>query len=587
MTRTMGRIHDLTPTIRFLTVVVLLALGGSTSAVTLDVPGQYGTLEAALAVARNGDVIEIYPGVHAARDLKVTVGVTIRGVGPDAGAVVLDGGHQFRILTVEYVDTPVWIQNLTFRDGFALGESVNLMSGGALFVSYSNVALQNCRFENNRAGGHGGAIRSIESRLRVSQCDFLGNTAQQGGGAVDASYDADPIFLRCLFQDNFAAWGGAVSCRGGAAPTFKGCDFVDNTAGGILGYGGAIFADYDGAPSFEACTFHGNAARLGGAVAAFQGSDVTVARSTVVGNSSSETGGGFFCLDGSPRIESSIIAFQTGSGITSEAAARPVVACTGVWNNSAGDVIGPVGSADLIEVDPGFCIDPGGGSSRFLLAEGSPLAPGAVPCAEVGAWPVGCESALPVVSSFDAQLAGDFLTVSWRAEGDPDHDRYRLTWNDGGLEHEILLTHQGDGYYTGYTAIPPETRVGFTLQLYARGDDSIWQPLLDGDVGNDLPGDELPPATPTIMAVRNWPNPFNPSTTIAYDLPHAQHVKVGVYAANGRRVVVLQDTWMPEGTHEITWNGRDTRGRQVASGTYVVRVDGKQSSTSHKISLLK
>jgi len=205
----------------------------------------------------------------------------------------------------------------------------------------------------------------------------------------------------------------------------------------------------------------------------------------------------------------------------------------------------------------------------------------------VGAWPVGCEAVLPEVQAFDAQLSGGYLTVNWQATGDPVHDRYRLTWEDGGLEHEILITHQGSGQYTAFAEIPPEIGSNFTLQLYARGSTGIWETVLDPGVGTDRPEDGTPPPVAASLAVRNWPNPFNPTTTIAFDVPRDQWVRVSVYTAAGRRVAILHNEWTRQGTVEMPWNGRDLQGRQVASGTYIVQVEGERVATTLKISLLK
>lgn len=583
----------MTPT-KILLASALILLSAGSQAATLQVPGDHATLAEALAAAQSGDVIEMAPGTYRTVGVTVSRGVTIRGLGRDSRGVVLDGRDAGRIMSIELMTEPVWIQNLTFRDGFALGESTNLMSGGALFVNKANVAVQNCRFEGNRAAAHGGALRAIESQLRISQCDFVNNRAQQGGGAIDAATDAAPIVLRSMFTGNTAMWGGAVSCRGGAAPVFNGCDFVDNTAGGILAYGGAVYADYSAAPSFDACTFQGNGARLGGALACFQGSNVTVSRSTLVGNSGSETGAGIFCLDGAPRIEASIIAFQDGTGITSEATGLPEIACSGLWDNSGGNVLGLLGGdggASLVEADPAFCANGGVDGAFYPLSPESPLAVAMAACTapgtQVGAWPTQCDYVLPEVASFDAQLSGSYLTVRWTGEGNPDHDRYRLTWEAAGTEHEILITHQGNGDYTGFTPLPAGLGTGFDLHLYARGVTQVWEDLLDPQVGLDDPDDTIPPPAPGVLKVRNWPNPFNPKTTIAFGVPRDQHVRVSVYNMAGRRVAVIHDAFTPSGSHDVVWNGRDSRGRGVASGTYMVRVQGEQTQTTLKVSLLK
>ncbi len=85
----------------------------------------------------------------------------------------------------------------------------------------------------------------------------------------------------------------------------------------------------------------------------------------------------------------------------------------------------------------------------------------------------------------------------------------------------------------------------------------------------------------------NYPNPFNPETTIHFTLARGGMVKLTVHDVEGRRVATLVDREMPAGVHRVTWDGRNGRGRSVASGIYFCRlVAGRESSTA-KLVLLK
>ncbi len=71
-----------------------------------------------------------------------------------------------------------------------------------------------------------------------------------------------------------------------------------------------------------------------------------------------------------------------------------------------------------------------------------------------------------------------------------------------------------------------------------------------------------------------WPNPFNPQTTIAFELPGPESVSLRVFDLAGRLVrdLIKIEEYTP-GRHEVVWNGRDDNGRQVASGTYFYRLE--------------
>ena len=71
---------------------------------------------------------------------------------------------------------------------------------------------------------------------------------------------------------------------------------------------------------------------------------------------------------------------------------------------------------------------------------------------------------------------------------------------------------------------------------------------------------------------QNWPNPFNPMTTISFRLPHAGTVELSILTVAGDHVVTLISEEMESGQHMVTWTGCDARGRSVASGTYIYRL---------------
>lgn len=85
----------------------------------------------------------------------------------------------------------------------------------------------------------------------------------------------------------------------------------------------------------------------------------------------------------------------------------------------------------------------------------------------------------------------------------------------------------------------------------------------------------------------NYPNPFNPSTTIDFALPAPQRVQLVVFAVDGRRIATLKDESMPAGRHSVVWLGRDDRGEPVASGVYFYRIQAGDFRRIEKMTMLK
>lgn len=94
------------------------------------------------------------------------------------------------------------------------------------------------------------------------------------------------------------------------------------------------------------------------------------------------------------------------------------------------------------------------------------------------------------------------------------------------------------------------------------------------------------PVAPGLRATVH-PNPFNPRTTIAWELPAAGHLEVDICDAAGRRVRNLWNGAAQAGPGGAVWNGEDAAGRPVAAGVYFANVRSGVASATRKITLVK
>ncbi len=103
--------------------------------------------------------------------------------------------------------------------------------------------------------------------------------------------------------------------------------------------------------------------------------------------------------------------------------------------------------------------------------------------------------------------------------------------------------------------------------------------------GIDDPGDEVPAVGFTLS--QNRPNPFNPTTTIAYSIAQPGDVLLEIYNVAGQKMRTLVDERRSSGPHEVVWDGRNDRGEPAGSGIYFYRITSETFTSSRKMILLK
>jgi len=85
----------------------------------------------------------------------------------------------------------------------------------------------------------------------------------------------------------------------------------------------------------------------------------------------------------------------------------------------------------------------------------------------------------------------------------------------------------------------------------------------------------------------NYPNPFNPGTRIDYRLSTSGPVRLEIITVEGRLVTLLEDGFMEAGEHSVLWDGRNAKGRPVASGVYYYRIQAGDWSRTRSMVLIK
>jgi hypothetical protein len=89
------------------------------------------------------------------------------------------------------------------------------------------------------------------------------------------------------------------------------------------------------------------------------------------------------------------------------------------------------------------------------------------------------------------------------------------------------------------------------------------------------------------IQARNYPNPFNPSTDIAYSLDTASDVRIEIYNVAGQAVRTFDTGYQAAGEHSVNWDGLDSTGAPAASGIYYYRIQAGNDVLTDDMILLK
>ena len=146
------------------------------------------------------------------------------------------------------------------------------------------------------------------------------------------------------------------------------------------------------------------------------------------------------------------------------------------------------------------------------------------------------------------------------------------------------LDSDGDGWTNGEELLDPQgnwksgdANPGDFNDVTQPGDSSS-HPILTSTFENEIASEYL--------LHNNYPNPFNPVTTIKFEIPEQSIVKINVYSITGELVKTLTDTEVFSGTYFTKWNGTDEFNSDVSSGIYIYTLETEKAFLSKKMILL-
>ena len=118
---------------------------------------------------------------------------------------------------------------------------------------------------------------------------------------------------------------------------------------------------------------------------------------------------------------------------------------------------------------------------------------------------------------------------------------------------------------------------------YLRVDNDVWR--FTASFKNGIASDQTKQTKS--LELKNHPNPFNPTTTISFNLANAAHVILRVFSITGEHVTTLVNDFKDAGPHYVVWNGKNAAGNTVASGMYVYQLNFDDNIMTNTMNFIK
>ncbi len=219
-----------------------------------------------------------------------------------------------------------------------------------------------------------------------------------------------------------------------------------------------------------------------------------------------------------------------------------------------------------------------------------------------GYYTIGAESdaTLPVeLSTFNvAVTANKFVNVTWATQSETDMNIFRVLRNNTTDPSTAIVVGQrqasNTSVYTEYQIEDEDVEEGKTYYYWIESIDHANQSSLSNVQSITIriqkdPEDEFVPEIPKKYGMTNYPNPFNPETTIVFNLKEdVQNAELEIYNILGQKIQTIHVGHISAESNEGTrWNGKDMNGTDVSSGIYFFKLNTGSKTYIRKGTLLK
>ena len=554
-------------------IAILSLFFVSLSATQLKVPSQYSTIQLAIDAASAGDTVFVAAGNY-------TENITFKGknivvLGEDKETTSIDGYNNASVVTFNSGESySAELKRFTIKNGRMMSYSQG-SDGGGIHIKDSGPTLSELIITNNKAYRGGGISINFPSSTHsypmpsINSSIIIGNTTDDGAAIHFDGRIQGSIINNCLIISNTGHYDEAVEVYSeNSKPT------LTNVT--ISGHGIGIRQSYGGSVTVRNSIIWGNSSSVYGS----DGSSSTLNYADYSIISGGHTGPGNINKD--PKF---VKVITTGDG---ESDYRLTVSSPAI-----GAAIATFPNPLSTDIEGNPRPNPAGSNPDIGAYEHKLGAPNLAPAAFE--W---VSSALDTINITKTNLT-DTYVLKWSESVDTDTIKYLISIGVGQLPADLVFETADTSLMIYYQNIldywSPNLAMlsKATLKISVSATDGFDTVKVSGDdrvvfVNRydylSTKGEALPVE---FVLHENYPNPFNPTTTLRFEMPQVSDVNLTIFNMLGQKVKTFNMNDTPAGYHSIKWDATNDYGDPVGAGVYLYQLRANEFVKTRKMVLLK
>ena len=624
----------------YLFILVFISFSGLYSLI-IQIPSDQPTIQEGINIAENGDIVLVDPGHYFENLYICDKNITL------ASRYYFNAEENYineTVIDANFNGSAISVSGLTefacIVTGFTIinGES---LAGGGIFSEDTNLELHSLIIDNCVASygisTRGGGIYCINSEViiensEIKNCTCINASYSKGGGMY--ATNSNIVIRNSVFRNNSCEYGGGIDLEYSTSQIinslFKDNEATEDAGGIAIAEGISIIVNSLLTENF--------AHEYGGAIGCWAQADVTIINCTFTQNTGNIFGGSLIMnTDATCIIKNSILWGNDPEEIYIDIFSDPTLVEIEYSDISGGlEGIHPINNNDVIWLEGNIDELPhflNSGGHRFQLNDSSPCIDAGTPDTTslnlplfdlMGRFRVwdGDDDEVAVIDmgayEYSSPLYENLLltpaTLEFYSHNDTDGLTFSLTNPNS---YEVIINNiTQSGYFGDFGAMwyieDPMIEFPYSMSSSEQLEFLVWVDfpvreirdilidyisidteyeqltvnlLLDSNLFSSSEDNSLILNTELIG---NYPNPFNPTTSISFSIPESGKVELSIYNIKGQKVKTLVNEIITAGEHSIIWDGRDSKGKPVSSGIYLYNLKvNNRTEVVRKCLLLK